>query len=155
MTRKLPNRHPMEGPSVLLAGTRDTLSPRFRREIERNYASLLHHREMETRKILNPGFARESTDWQQDAACKDVSDPEIFFPMDHNEFKITSPWVEYCMACPVRAACGQFADDRGLVGIWGGVFKTGNMFSAGLRGRPRRKGTPMDSQAVSVAVRAS
>jgi WhiB family redox-sensing transcriptional regulator len=62
-------------------------------------------------------------DWRDHAACRD-EDPELFFPIGN-----TGPALlqieeakAVCRACPVTAACLQWALDSGQdAGVWGGM----------------------------------
>lgn len=55
--------------------------------------------------------------WQHLAACRG-HDPELWFPFTGEE---TQP-KRVCAACPVRAACLQYALDTGQrYGVWGGL----------------------------------
>jgi hypothetical protein len=48
--------------------------------------------------------------WRDTANCKDVPDPEIFFPLPQAD---TSEALAYCGACIVRVECLQSALDSG------------------------------------------
>ncbi|MBW3588528.1 MAG: WhiB family transcriptional regulator [Actinobacteria bacterium] len=72
---------------------------------------------------LEPGSCAES-DWRQRAACKEVSDPEIFFPVG-----TTGPAVDqaqeakaFCHPCLVRKQCLEWALETNQdSGVWGGL----------------------------------
>lgn len=59
------------------------------------------------------------TDYRHGARCADVPDPEVFFPLD--ERTGSGPAKLVCAACPVRAACLDWALTAGVVGVWGGT----------------------------------
>lgn len=65
--------------------------------------------------------------WQDDALCHDAP-TELFFPdvrAGSNPHLSVGPVAEHwCRVCPVRAQCGEFADEYRLVGLWGGVWRT-------------------------------
>lgn len=72
---------------------------------------------------LEPGSCAES-DWRQRAACKEVSDPEVFFPVG-----TTGPALDqvemakaFCQSCIVRKACLEWALETNQdSGVWGGT----------------------------------
>lgn len=134
-------RHPFEGESVLLAGTRDVLGDHYREAIEANHRWEQKQKELATRKILGPGYERDDGAWLKEAACKGAPDPEIFFPVS-DEAKKLREWEGYCPGCPVRAACLDFGQRTRSEGIWGGVYLPGKGRSLSLRGwvrgRPRK-----------------
>ena len=56
--------------------------------------------------------------WQDSAYCRDIADPEIFFPernVKPREAKLL------CAGCPVKADCLEYALLYGLSGVWGGT----------------------------------
>ncbi|HEX5097489.1 MAG TPA: WhiB family transcriptional regulator [Acidimicrobiia bacterium] len=58
------------------------------------------------------------TDWQAEAACRDV-DTDIFFPVSDAD---AGPAIEICANCPVREACLEWAlEFRPSDGIYGGL----------------------------------
>lgn len=69
-------------------------------------------------------------DWTEDANCRDIEDPDIFFPPRDKELysSIAAQAKSYCLgeaglpACPVRAQCLMSAIKEDEVhGIWGGM----------------------------------
>ncbi|MGH2705387.1 MAG: WhiB family transcriptional regulator [Actinomycetota bacterium] len=72
---------------------------------------------------LEPTSCADS-DWRHDAACQDIPDPDIFFPIGS-----TGPALEQveaakriCRTCPVRAQCLTWAlDTNQETGVWGGL----------------------------------
>lgn len=59
--------------------------------------------------------------WMADARCAYLGDPEMFFPAQGDSIKEVR---EFCMGCPVRTECREFAVDRPyLYGIWGGLTR--------------------------------
>ena len=64
--------------------------------------------------------------WTEWAACRGVPDPDVFFPpagTKSGDKRVRTVIEGYCEQCPVRAACAEFADRRGEVGIWGGRLR--------------------------------
>lgn len=63
-------------------------------------------------------------DWRHQAACKEIADPDIFFPIG-----TTGPALEQiesakeiCQRCCVRARCLDWALNTGQdIGVWGGL----------------------------------
>ncbi len=56
-------------------------------------------------------------DWHRDAACRDVADPDIFYP---SSGQTGAEAKEICKGCPVRAVCLEWAlDTCEPFGIWG------------------------------------
>jgi WhiB family transcriptional regulator, redox-sensing transcriptional regulator len=53
--------------------------------------------------VLPPGV---EVGWQQDAACKDVPDPDVFFPGRTDDGEAPK---RVCAGCPVMAECLEFA----------------------------------------------
>lgn len=74
------------------------------------------------RRVITPAWrGRPLLDqtWQDHASCRD-RDYAIFFPSSGNSKAVKAR--EACAACPVRAACREYAigrDERS--GIWGGL----------------------------------
>ncbi|PZG07186.1 WhiB family transcriptional regulator [Micromonospora craterilacus] len=68
-------------------------------------------------------------------ACKDVDDPERFFPS--SEAEAVSIATVYCRPCPLRPGCREWALRQGdyLWGVWGGTTQA-------ERKRLRRGGVP-------------
>ena len=66
------------------------------------------------------GHRRE---WQLAAACRDVPNPDIFFPAKGGG---TSKAKAICAGCPVQLPCRLLADELealesiGVWGVWGG-----------------------------------
>jgi WhiB family redox-sensing transcriptional regulator len=59
-----------------------------------------------------------STDWFDDAACRDA-DTDIFFPPSDAHADAAKA---ICAGCPVREACLEFAlEVRPADGVWGGL----------------------------------
>lgn len=58
-------------------------------------------------------------EWHREAACKDVPDPDIFYPeRGHTGAEAKA----ICKACPVRAVCLEWALDTGEpYGVWGAL----------------------------------
>lgn len=79
---------------------------------------------------VNPGTrlvesgGRAAMEWQREAACADVADPDLFFPIS-----TTGPGAaqvqaarEVCERCPVAAQCANWARGTGQTnGVWGGI----------------------------------
>jgi WhiB family redox-sensing transcriptional regulator len=73
--------------------------------------------------FLEPGASAEA-DWRHRAACRESSDPDIFFPVGN-----TGPALEQieaaksiCLPCPVRHECLEWAiSTRQDSGVWGGL----------------------------------
>jgi WhiB family redox-sensing transcriptional regulator len=58
-------------------------------------------------------------EWRLDAACLNVSDPDVFFPARGASSKAAKAM---CRRCRVRDACLSFALEGGIpYGIWGGL----------------------------------
>ena len=63
-------------------------------------------------------------DWRHRAACREIDDPDIFFPIG-----TTGPALEQienakriCMGCCVREKCLEWALSTGQdIGVWGGL----------------------------------
>jgi hypothetical protein len=55
-----------------------------------------------------------------EAMCRDVSDPEIFFPSSAKELEARK-WAPYCNSCPIKKLCGE-AVYEGFTGVAGGEF---------------------------------
>lgn len=72
---------------------------------------------------LEPGASAEA-DWRHRAACRDITDPEIFFPIG-----TTGPALEQieaakaiCRPCVVRRQCLSWAIETNQdTGVWGGL----------------------------------
>jgi len=55
-------------------------------------------------------------DWTQQAACRNVQEPDLFF--DEHETKMA---MFVCSLCPVVSQCLTHAIDNDEVGVWGGT----------------------------------
>ncbi|MFJ2060297.1 WhiB family transcriptional regulator [Streptomyces sp. NPDC087908] len=57
------------------------------------------------------------------AACADVGDPELFFPVGETGPALLQEEAKaVCRRCPLMASCLQGALDRGeAAGVWGGL----------------------------------
>jgi len=63
-------------------------------------------------------------DWRHNAACREIDDPDIFFPIG-----TTGPALEQidaakriCQKCCVRSQCLEWALSTGQdIGVWGGL----------------------------------
>lgn len=65
-----------------------------------------------------------ATDWDDRGACKQVSDPEIFFPVRPNTIDAAKA-AAYCRTCPVAEPCYTRAKNGTRTsGIFGGYFWT-------------------------------
>jgi WhiB family transcriptional regulator, redox-sensing transcriptional regulator len=72
---------------------------------------------------LEPGASAEE-DWRHMAACREIDDPEIFFPIG-----TTGPALDQvqeakaiCRPCAVRKQCLKWAlDTHQESGVWGGL----------------------------------
>ena len=69
-------------------------------------------------------------DWMRNAACREVDDPELFFPnaaagaaSETNRRRALHQARQFCLPCPVQAECAAYAEQLGIRhGIWGGTF---------------------------------
>lgn len=63
-------------------------------------------------------------DWDTEAACRDIPNPEIFFPnegFDRLGRRTSDEAIAICETCPVIAQCLDFALKNKIDhGIWGG-----------------------------------
>jgi WhiB family transcriptional regulator, redox-sensing transcriptional regulator len=97
--------------------------------------------------VLPPGV---EVGWQQDAACKDTPDPDVFFPGKGEDAEAAK---QVCAGCPVLGECLAFAvatmraADRDH-GVYGGLTPAER---ARLRGGPALYRAPrLDSRAQAV-----
>lgn len=61
---------------------------------------------------------RGELDWLANARCEGM-DPELFFPRKSDAQKEI---IKFCLGCPVRLDCLQYALDAGAEhGVWGGT----------------------------------
>jgi Transcription factor WhiB len=97
--------------------------------------------------VLPPGV---EVGWQQDAACKDVPEPDLFFPGKGEDGEAAK---RICAGCPVLVECLEFAlatmraADRDH-GVYGGLTPAER---ARLRGGPVLvRGPRLDSRAQTV-----
>lgn len=61
--------------------------------------------------------------WMKEAACKDVADPDIFFP-EQGQWKKGIAAKAICAGCPVKKDCLDYAieyEQGDRYGIWGGM----------------------------------
>jgi WhiB family transcriptional regulator, redox-sensing transcriptional regulator len=97
--------------------------------------------------VLPPGV---EVGWQQDAACKDTPNPDVFFPGKGEDAEAAK---RVCAGCPVMGECLEFAlatmraADRDH-GVYGGLTPTER---ARLRGGPAlHRALRLDSRAQAV-----
>ena len=94
--------------------------------------------------------------WMAEAKCVDA-DPELFFPQRGES---TAPAKAICQACPVRAACLDYAlsiNERN--GIWGGtsererrqIRRQMDALAGATWPKPRREGTGSGSDGAESA----
>ena len=68
---------------------------------------------------MNPIDNYES--WRSEAACLDVEDPEIFFPIKKSQ-KAAKAAKELCKRCVSRDDCLAYAlEHEEPFGVWGGL----------------------------------
>ena len=97
--------------------------------------------------VLPPGV---EVGWQQDAACKDTPDPDVFFPGKGEDGEVAK---QVCAGCPVLGECLEFALATMLAaecdhGVYGGLTPAER---ARLRGGPVLvRGQRLDSRAQAV-----
>lgn len=60
--------------------------------------------------------------WMREAACAESALNIILFtsPSDQDEADFAAT---LCAACPVLAACGEYAEHHDTVGVWAGVWR--------------------------------
>jgi WhiB family transcriptional regulator, redox-sensing transcriptional regulator len=92
--------------------------------------------------------------WQSNAACRDVPDPDIFFPEKGKNGDDAKHAKQICAACPVAAQCLEyaFAIRQGYdYGIYGGLTageRARLLLSRSRDGRSRRgRGSSANQQA--------
>ena len=68
-----------------------------------------------------PESFKSADGWQMQAACLGHPDPDIFHPIEHTPD--ISVAVAVCRQCPVVKQCGDFGDELGATGIWGGKLR--------------------------------
>lgn len=79
------------------------------------------------RRVARPaGVPAGSTDWMDYAACQDIDDPEIFFPLPSQGAAAAKA---VCARCPVRVTCLE--DALAKNNIYG--------FRGGMSGEARRR----------------
>lgn len=67
---------------------------------------------------LIPGLDMRSTDWHEQALCKDGLDPDAYFRGGEGQVYVKNR----CRPCPVRRECMNYALDHYIEdGIWGGL----------------------------------
>lgn len=72
---------------------------------------------------LDPGACPE-TDWRQQANCKDILDPDLFFPVGTTgpALEQTEQAKSICRGCAVRQQCLDWAlQTHQDSGVWGGL----------------------------------
>lgn len=72
---------------------------------------------------LEPGASAEA-DWRHRAACREIDDPDIFFPIGNAGPALEQIEVakSICEPCCVRRQCLQWALATGQeMGVWGGL----------------------------------
>lgn len=87
----------------------------------------------------NAVMARDDA-WMREAACRNVPDPDVFFPRgakaQRNKVPATAKML--CQACPVRKECLAYAIAHGVgTGIWGGLSSRDRRRRFSVRDRER------------------
>jgi WhiB family transcriptional regulator, redox-sensing transcriptional regulator len=90
--------------------------------------------------------ARDPKDWRLRAACRYLTDPDLFFPL--SAAGPSQPQIAQakavCAVCPVSAQCLEFARrTRQQHGIWGGLTddeRRAAFWPEGGRARSRSQG---------------
>jgi WhiB family redox-sensing transcriptional regulator len=80
-----------------------------------------HYNEPRTALFTN------SEQWQADAQCKTVDDPDVFYPTKGHGGGELRAARAICWACPVRLECLEYAlqtPSHDQFGIWGGLTVT-------------------------------
>lgn len=73
----------------------------------------------EHQRSFSPQITPEN--WSLFAACRDIEDPDIFYPNNSNRGS-SNEAVEICFSCPVRRYCDYVAtQNMEKHGIWGGI----------------------------------
>src|SRR5271169_2157607 len=83
-----------------------------------------------------------STDWRDDAACRDV-DPDLFFPLGTSGASLLQidEAKQICRTCPVCVPCLRWALDTGDAGVWGGTTEDERRVHRQLRAPARASGS--------------
>jgi WhiB family redox-sensing transcriptional regulator len=58
------------------------------------------------------------THWKLKAACREVEDSDIFYSTAHDKQRAAK---RFCVGCPVRPDCLEYALLTDQYGIWGGM----------------------------------
>jgi hypothetical protein len=79
---------------------------------------------------------REAGDlrWRGLARCGPAGEhpsPELFFP-DEADSQSTYAARDVCLRCPVRELCDKWATDRDASGVWGGIHRNSDGWTARL-----------------------
>jgi WhiB family redox-sensing transcriptional regulator len=71
---------------------------------------------------LDDLFGLNRQAWQDQAACRDTDNPDLFFAEHPGANKSTYEAKKICRECPVRIDCLEYAiTNNERYGIWGGV----------------------------------
>ncbi|MGH2768789.1 MAG: WhiB family transcriptional regulator [Candidatus Methylomirabilales bacterium] len=87
--------------------------------------------------FLEPGSA--AADWRHRAACRDIPDPDIFFPIGTSGAALEQIEAakRICQVCSVRRHCLRWALSTNQdTGIWGGLSEDERRDLARTRGEP-------------------
>lgn len=63
----------------------------------------------------------QDVSWQDRAACRDIDDAELFFPVGTDPERCEDGAKAICATCPVTSQCLSFALAMKATGIWGGT----------------------------------
>jgi len=80
----------------------------------------------------------KDTDWREKAACREVDDPELFFPVGNSGPALNQieKAKEFCNRCEAREECLTFALEYNQdSGVWGGLSEYERR---GIRRKSRR-----------------
>lgn len=97
-----------------MAGTRH-------RGLSLGAAAALNGTSAKAATVLKARFVDDGSDWRDQAACRDVEDKNLFYPISYaNEPSQIAEAKRICFDCPSRRACLAFAiasgDSHGILG---------------------------------------
>lgn len=70
------------------------------------------------------GLDADELEWQDLALCSNM-DTELFFDRYESSKSVAKMVDDICLSCPVLAQCLESATEKGLWGVWGGIYLSG------------------------------
>jgi len=92
---------------------------------ERRRRANIRHTRRDGKYVDLPTIGESDVTWMHDGACRADDIPTWWFFPGRGDSTTRHRAVAVCDTCPVREACADYAHTWGLLGIWGGLSRSG------------------------------